>query len=145
MHLCYATLNKADLSGASLIGSTGKSVNLSQTNLRNAELDESRLPDVDLRGANLTDASLIRVDLRGANLAGTTLKNTNLMSADVRDVNFEGATFDNTEISRTLYNTQTKFGFGGKWYFASRFGNDKPRHTPTELPVEEGDKHRGSS
>jgi len=72
-------------------GITRSNINLSNADLRGANLSGANLTDVDLSGAdlrdaNLTDAIFTRVDLRNANLAGA-----NVANAELRQLQLAGA------------------------------------------------------
>jgi uncharacterized protein YjbI with pentapeptide repeats len=65
----------------------GFDIDLSEADLKRADLQGVSLQNADLRGANLSDAQLGGANLRGANLAGTILRNTSLGGANLREAN----------------------------------------------------------
>ena len=73
--LRYANLSRANLTGA----------NLSDTDLRYANLGGANLRYADLCGANLIDANLSGARLRYANLGWANLSCSNLYDTDLRD------------------------------------------------------------
>ena len=62
---------------------------LSDADLRSADLSDANLSDADLRSADLSDANL-----RGANLRGADLGGANLSDADLGGANLRGANLD---------------------------------------------------
>lgn len=66
-----------------LTGSDLREANLSYANLSAVVLNEARLGDADLSHANLTAAQLVGADLRGANLQGADLTDANFQDADL--------------------------------------------------------------
>ena len=77
---------KADLSEANL-----RWANLSEANLRGADLSEADLRWADLRWANLRGADLSEADLRWANLSEANLSEANLRWANLRGANLSEA------------------------------------------------------
>ena len=81
----------------------GERANLSEADLRGADLMGANLMGADLRGANLWEANLSGADLRGANLSeadlsGADLWRANLSEADLRGANLRGATYDKVPV-----------------------------------------------
>lgn len=74
---------RADLTGADLIGA----------DLRGADLTGAYLRGADLRGANLRMANLIGADLRGANL-----NRADLTEADLREADLHGANLTEADL-----------------------------------------------
>ena len=62
------------------------------------DLRGADLSDADLRGANLSDADLSDADLRGANLRGADLSDADLRGANLRGADLRGATGNNKEM-----------------------------------------------
>ena len=87
--LSEANLREADLHGADLSGA-----NLSKADLYGSDLRKADLSGADLLGANLNGAYLYGADLRGANLNGA-----NLSGANLRGANFNGANFNGANLS----------------------------------------------
>lgn len=85
-NLSNSNLKKADLVGARLQGADLSGANLSMANLRRADLQGANLSSADLSFANLPGA-----DLRGCNLKGAKLKGANLIKADLTGAQLEGA------------------------------------------------------
>jgi len=92
-------------------------IDLSHTDLRNADLyranlTRANLDDTDLRRAymayaNLTDASLYRADLRDAKLVGANLTNAFLNGADLRSTSLFGAGMADTHLECTRTDGET--------------------------------------
>jgi len=59
--------------------------NLSETDLRGANLSETDLSEANLSGANLSEANLSETDLRGADLRGANLRGANLRGANLSE------------------------------------------------------------
>jgi uncharacterized protein YjbI with pentapeptide repeats len=74
-----------------LRGDGGERANLSDADLRRADLRRANLSDADLRGANLRGANLSGACLRGANLRGANLSGANLSRANLSGANLSGA------------------------------------------------------
>jgi len=84
-------LRGANLRGADLSGANLRYADLSCADLSCADLRGAILSYADLRGANLSCANLRGADLRGANLSGANLSHTNLRGADLSDTDLSGA------------------------------------------------------
>ena len=94
--LCNANLSNADLRGANLRAADLSEANLSGANLRYADLSEANLSGADLsyadlRAADLSGANLRYTNLRGANLRAADLSGANLRGADLSGANLRGA------------------------------------------------------
>ena len=87
--LSEAELREADLRGASLSWA-----NLSGADLREANLREADLSWANLRRANLRRANLREADLSWANLSGADLSGANLSWANLREADLRGAELD---------------------------------------------------
>ncbi len=72
------SLNKINLSGASLVGAKLDSANLIGADLSNTDLSAATLMRADLSRANLTGANLLEADLWCANLKGANLRKVRL-------------------------------------------------------------------
>jgi hypothetical protein len=79
-------------------------VDLSGTDLNNANLREALLFKVDLREAHLFNA-----DLRGADLRGADLRKAHLSEADLREAHLSGANLTRADLSMALL-SETVFG-----------------------------------
>jgi hypothetical protein len=103
-----AGLMRADLSEANLRGAELSRADLSEANLREAELSRAdlfrtnlrgaELSRADLRKANLRVAELSRANLREADLRGANLSEANLSRADLFECDFRGASFAETAL-----------------------------------------------
>jgi hypothetical protein len=67
--------------------------------VRWARSNGADLSDADLRGADLRGTDLSDADLRGADLRGTDLRGANLSGADLRDANLSGADLSYADLS----------------------------------------------
>ena len=76
-----ADLSNADLRGADLSNADLSNADLRYANLRGADLSNADLSNANLRGANLSNADLSNANLRGANLRGADLRNADLRYA----------------------------------------------------------------
>lgn len=65
--------------------------NLENANLKGANLENANLEGADLRGVNFQGANLEGVDLRGVNLQGANLEGVDLRGVNLQGANFEGA------------------------------------------------------
>ena len=81
--LRWANLRWANLSEADLSGADLRWANLSEANLSGADLSEADLSEADLRWANLRWADLRWANLSEANLSGADLRWANLSGADL--------------------------------------------------------------
>ena len=70
-------------------------INLSKTNLREANLNNANLTKADLSGANLSNATL-----SGANLSMADLSGANLSMANLSGANFSKATLSGADLSK---------------------------------------------
>ena len=94
----------ADLSDANLRRANLSDADLSDANLRRANLSDANLSGADLRRANLSDANLRRAnlsgaDLSGANLSGADLSDANLRRANLSDANLRRANLSGADLS----------------------------------------------
>ena len=85
-------------------GREGVRADLSDVNLREADLSSADLREADLRGADLRGADLRHVNLRGADLSGADLRHVNLRGADFKwadlsDVNLREADLSSADLS----------------------------------------------
>jgi uncharacterized protein YjbI with pentapeptide repeats len=102
--LSDANLRRADLSGANLSDANLSGANLSDANLRRADLSDANLSDANLRradlsGANLSDANLRRANLSDANLSGADLRRANLSDANLRRADLSDANLRRADLS----------------------------------------------
>ena len=88
-----ANLSNADLRKANLIGADLSSADLSNTNLIGANLSNA-----DLSNTNLSDANLSNVDLRHADLRYADLRYANLENANLRYVDLKNADLKNIDL-----------------------------------------------
>jgi len=89
--LSQANLNGADLTGANLNGTDLTGANLINTNLTGADLTGANLNGTDLTGANLINSNLTGADLTGANFIGANLIGANLIGVDLTGANLSNA------------------------------------------------------
>ena len=82
-NLYGADLSEADLRGANLRGANLYGADLSEADLSGADLRGANLYGANLRGANLYGADLSEADLSGANLSGANLWCANLSGANL--------------------------------------------------------------
>ena len=82
-----------------LNGEGGSRANLSNADLRDANLSNADLFGANLRGANLSNADLCGANLRGANLFGANLRNADLRDADLRCANLSNADLRGANLS----------------------------------------------
>ena len=93
-----------------LIDEGGERADLSNANLRGADLSNADLSNANLRGADLSDANLRGADLRGADLSNANLRGADLSDADLSnaylsDANLSNAYLYNADLSNAyLYN-----------------------------------------
>jgi superfamily I DNA and RNA helicase len=101
VELSCTNLQQADLIGANLRGA----------NLQHAQLDEAKLIAVDLKGANLTGASLRKAKLMGANLREANLTDADLSWANLSDADLRGVILTGANLSSVeLAGTELEFG-----------------------------------
>ena len=98
-NLSNADLRDANLSNADLFGA-----NLRNANLRDADLRCANLRNADLRDAALRCANLSNADLRGANLS-----NADLFGANLRGANLSNADLCGASIDQMMWNIYTVF------------------------------------
>ncbi|MDJ0590163.1 MAG: pentapeptide repeat-containing protein [Pleurocapsa sp. MO_226.B13] len=84
--LSLTNLKDADLGGADLSGA-----NLGNVNLSGADLSGANLGNVNLSGANLGNVNLGNVNLSGADLGGADLSSADLSGANLSGANLSGA------------------------------------------------------
>jgi len=98
-NLSDANLRSANLSDVNLRGAYLRGANLSDVNLRGAYLRDANLSDANLYNAYLCNVNLRGANLRGANLNGANLSDANLRSANLSDVNLRCANLCNVNLS----------------------------------------------
>jgi len=86
-----ANLHGANLSEANLRGADLRGADLSEADLHGANLSEADLSEADLHGANLSEANLRGVYLHGVYLSVSNLREADLSEADLREANLSGA------------------------------------------------------
>lgn len=96
-------LSNTDIRGANLREANFRKVILSRAKLQGAKLPKANLQGADLSGANLEGADLSKAKLekaiiRGAILHHTTLNKANLQRADLRFANLQGAYLDEANL-----------------------------------------------
>lgn len=92
-------LRAANLHKAIMIGANFMGANLSQANLCEVSLWKANLRGAILSKANLKDANLIEADLCAASLQKANLYNVNLYKADLHGANFGRAYFYRADLS----------------------------------------------
>ena len=92
-------LSNTNLSGADLSDANLKYANLGNTNLRCADLSDADLRGADLGNTNLRHADLRRADLRSAALGGAALGGADLRGADLRGANLSDADLGRSDLS----------------------------------------------
>jgi uncharacterized protein YjbI with pentapeptide repeats len=98
-------LSNTDIRGANLVGGNLERINLYHTNLEGANLCEVNLQMAILSAANLAETNLVRANLRqailsAANLRGANLSHANLNGASLFLANLQGANLDNANLDR---------------------------------------------
>ena len=88
-----------DLSGANLMG-----LDLSDTNLRNANLCNTKFQRADLSGTNLRNADACGADFIRAELTGVCLTNSNLQGAKLSSANLMTADLCGADLTSALLN-----------------------------------------
>ena len=94
----------ADLSGADLSDANLRCANLSGANLSGADMSGANLRCADMSGANLSGA-----DMSDANLRCADMSDANLSGADLRYANLSGANLRCADLSGANYNHVTSF------------------------------------
>ena len=87
--LSHADLSNANLKYADLSNADLSHADLSNANLRYVDLNNADLSHADLRGASLSHADLSNADLRDANLKYADLSNADLSFADLRGADLD--------------------------------------------------------
>jgi hypothetical protein len=95
--LRWADLSKADLSKADLRWADLSKADLSKADLRWADLSKADLSEADLSKADLRWADLSKADLRWANLSEANLSEANLSEADLSKANLSEADLSGAE------------------------------------------------
>lgn len=123
--LVCANLQKANLSGLSLIQLDLTGANLRQANLSHSDLGQATMVDAKLQKANLVFADLIQATMSGANLTGADLhgaklgqatmnkailKGADLTSADLTQATLSNASFASANLSRATLEAATADG-----------------------------------
>ena len=109
-NLSNADLRGANLSNADLFGANLRCANLSNADLFGANLRGANLSNANLRNANLRDADLRCANLRNANLFGANLFGANLSNADLRDADLRGANLSNADLRGANLRNADLFG-----------------------------------
>ena len=97
--LSDADLRRADLSGADLSDADLRRADLRRANLSGADLSDADLRRADLSGADLSDADLRRADLRRANLSDADLRRADLRRANLSDADLRRANLSDADLS----------------------------------------------
>ena len=87
----YLDLSSTNLNQANLVGAKLDYIKLNNSTLIQADLREASLNFANLSNANLTGANLTEIKLASANLIQVNLSNTNLSSADLSEANLNKA------------------------------------------------------
>jgi uncharacterized protein YjbI with pentapeptide repeats len=95
--LSDANLRGADLANAVVGDPDLSGANLSGANLASVFLLDANLSRADLGGAHLPNASLENANLRGHDLSDTYLFNANLIEADLREADLSGADLEKAD------------------------------------------------
>jgi hypothetical protein len=93
INLSYTDMTEADLSRASLYGANFSYANLNRAYFIGADLRDADFTWANLEETYLSGANLSRANLSGANLKDVDLSRANLCGADLRGANFDGANF----------------------------------------------------
>ncbi|WP_285761527.1 pentapeptide repeat-containing protein [Nocardiopsis ansamitocini] len=95
-------LSNTNLQQANLRRANLQNANLREANLQNAYLTEADLQEADLREANLQNARVGGVNLQNGNLYKTNLKNAKLGIANLQNANLREANLQNAYIRRAV-------------------------------------------
>jgi len=87
---------RADLSNVDLSGKDLSNANLRYANLNGTDLSDANLSYVYLKGANLSNANLSDADLSDANLINANLRSVNLSGANFRGADLSDADLENS-------------------------------------------------
>ena len=98
--LRFANLSDADLSSADLRFANLSKADLSSADLRFANLSDADLSSANLRKANLSDADLSDADLSDADLSSANLRFANLSDADLSSANLSKANLSDADLSK---------------------------------------------
>ncbi len=90
-------LESLDLTNIDLRGADLYEVNLSYSNLSGSILD-----NVDLRKSNLKDTVLVNSSLRGANMEGAKIENTDFRGSDLTEASFDYEALDNSFVIEAI-------------------------------------------
>jgi uncharacterized protein YjbI with pentapeptide repeats len=99
--LAGADLSNANLKGADLNSSSLAGANLTDANLEGADVSFSGMQGVTLTGANLKGANLKEDFLVDAHLSDANLKGASLYAADLNSANLIGANLEDADLSFT--------------------------------------------
>lgn len=91
-------LDGIDLSNTNLVDANFSRSSMKNTNLSGADLSTASLEKVDFSGANLTNANLSDAKLDNASLYGANLTNANLSGARLDNVNLCGTNLTNANL-----------------------------------------------
>ncbi|WP_285758429.1 pentapeptide repeat-containing protein [Nocardiopsis ansamitocini] len=94
----HVDLSNTDLQNANLFGANLQHARLVGANLQNANLRDANLQNANLRDANLQHAYLIEADLQHANLRDANLQHANLIEADLQHANLRDADLQNANL-----------------------------------------------
>jgi hypothetical protein len=111
------TIENANLSDTDLRGANLSDANLSGADLRGANLRRADLSGADLRGAYLSDANLSGAYLSGAYLSDANLRRANLRRADLRGADLSGANLSGAYLSGA-YLSDADLPMFCKWGFS---------------------------
>ena len=109
LDLSDADLRNANLFRANLSGTWLNRASLSGANLNQADLSRANLNQADLSRANLTEASLVSSDLNGTNLSGADLQSANLSGANLNQADLSGANLSGAELFEANLNGANLF------------------------------------
>jgi uncharacterized protein YjbI with pentapeptide repeats len=115
LDLSLTNLHEANLVGAKLDRVKLNSSILTQADLRGANLNLANLSNANLSGANLTKAqldrsNLIQANLSNTNLSAANLNEANLNKADLSDAILDGAILTNASLGNTNLSSAVLIG-----------------------------------
>jgi uncharacterized protein YjbI with pentapeptide repeats len=97
-----ASLDRAQLQGATLYGAQLQGASLDRAQLQGASLDRAQLLGASLAGAQLQGASLDRAQLHGASLAGAQLQGASLYGARLQGASLAGAQLQGATLEKIV-------------------------------------------
>lgn len=98
-----ADLSQAHLAGAKLRRAVAYNVNLAWANLFKADLSFAQMIRADLRSAAMANSMMVRIDLQEADLSSTNLSYADLTNADLRGAKFTSPLLIGTNLTRVNF------------------------------------------